>query len=292
MLVGGLKLSGAELARAESDARGNLIAAWSGLALGIAAVGTYLTYRLSRRGQVTDRFGKAIDQLGNESLAVQTGGLYALEQIVKDSRELHWPVMEAVFGYLADRAPWRSEGDGAGPYDGADEEELQKRVKRLTMPANVQAAVTIIGRRDPTYDRDGGVINLKGLDLGDARLDGARLAAHSPNLDKVNLRRTHLAGAHLRRAHLAGADLSEAVLFDANLQGADLTGARMHRTDLGYANLKGVNLEGADLTGATGLGSAKLEGVRWNAATTWPSEDVPAEVQPSRVDRLQDSVSG
>jgi hypothetical protein len=279
VLVGNPGLSGTDLARADSDARGNLISAWSSLALILAAVGTYLTYRLSRRGQVTDRFGKAIDQLGSQSVAVQTGGLYALEQIVKDSRELQWPVMEAIFAYLSASAPGRRETDHPW-YEGLDGDELRRRVKQLVLASNVQAAITIIGRRDPRYDQKAGVLNLKGLDLGDARLDHARLAVRWPLLSKVTLRYSHLAGAHLRWAELNSADLTGAVLCDADLEGANLTGARLEGCDLRFANLKDVtlknaNLEGANLTGVGGLGSAQLVGVRWDAETRWPDGVVP-----------------
>src|SRR6266480_4223544 len=43
---------------------------------------------LTNRGQITDRFGKAIDQLGQEGLdkiGLRLGGIYALERIMKDS---------------------------------------------------------------------------------------------------------------------------------------------------------------------------------------------------------------
>ena len=50
VLVAGIQLSPMDLAKAQSDARANLIAAWGGLAIGVAGVGTYLTYRWDRTG--------------------------------------------------------------------------------------------------------------------------------------------------------------------------------------------------------------------------------------------------
>jgi hypothetical protein len=279
-LVSGLHLSGADLAKAESDTRGNLVAAWTGLAIGLAGIGTYLTYRLNRRGQVTDRFGKAIDQLGNQSLAVQTGALYTLEQIVYDSPELHWPVMEVLFAYLNTSAARDRLGAPRITYPSVVGEDLQMQVKGLSLPSNVQAALTIIGRRDASRDVDGGVLNLRNLDLGDARLDRASLAARSGRPAKVNLRYAHLAGAHLRDARLASADLTQALLIDANLKGADLTGARLVRADLRLVHLDGVTLKHADLSGADlrsvqGLVAAQLTEAQWDAETRWPAGLVP-----------------
>jgi hypothetical protein len=39
---------------------------------------TVRTYRLTQQGQITDRYTKAIEQLGAEKLEVRLGGIYAL----------------------------------------------------------------------------------------------------------------------------------------------------------------------------------------------------------------------
>ena len=52
------------------------------------------TLRISQEGQITERFTKAIDQLGNkDSLAVRVGGIYALERIARDSERDHGPII-------------------------------------------------------------------------------------------------------------------------------------------------------------------------------------------------------
>lgn len=52
---------------------------------GIALIYTARSYRLSRRGQVTDRFTKALERLGSAEPYVCIGGVLALEQIVQDA---------------------------------------------------------------------------------------------------------------------------------------------------------------------------------------------------------------
>ena len=248
LLVAGNGLSGVDLAKAENDARGTLVAGWTGLAVAVAGVAALLTYRLSRRGQVTDRFSRAIDQLGATSMAVRTGGLYALEQIISDSPELQWAVMETLFAYLSQNAPRSRVDKGAASYPyPATDKQLETLVKPLSMATDVQAALTIIGRRNPSLDKKEGVLSLKNLNLSDARLRGANLQsadkhekARTANagpqlgstiksskvqLSKVNIRHTHLAGAHIEGALLANADFTDAVLIGAHLKGADLTGA-------------------------------------------------------------------
>src|SRR5262245_41733447 len=63
---------------------------------------------ITREGQITDRFTKAIAQLGEqgpEKLAVRLGGIYALERIAKDSKDDHWPIMEVLTAYVREAAP-------------------------------------------------------------------------------------------------------------------------------------------------------------------------------------------
>ncbi len=43
------------------------------------------TVELTEQGQVTDRYAKAIEQLGSGRLDVCIGGIYALERIARDS---------------------------------------------------------------------------------------------------------------------------------------------------------------------------------------------------------------
>src|SRR5829696_516895 len=45
------------------------------------------TLRITEQGQITERFTRAIDQLGETELEIRLGGIYALERIAKDSPE-------------------------------------------------------------------------------------------------------------------------------------------------------------------------------------------------------------
>ena len=68
-------------AAAEASTRTGLIAGLAGLgALGSLAIATR-TYRLTQQGQITDRYTRAIEQLGSDKLDVRLGGIYALERI-------------------------------------------------------------------------------------------------------------------------------------------------------------------------------------------------------------------
>jgi hypothetical protein len=89
------------------NARGRLLTLGAGLVAAAALVFTALnfsllrpnseqadqwqrrTHELTEQGQVTDRYTKAIEQLGSKELDVRIGGIYALERIARDSAKDH-----------------------------------------------------------------------------------------------------------------------------------------------------------------------------------------------------------
>jgi hypothetical protein len=173
------------------NARGRLLTLGAGLFAAGALVFTARNFTLSREGQVTDRYTKAIKQLGSDKLAVRIGGIYALERVARDSAKDHPTVMEVLAAFV--REPPYDRGGAGG--------ELMR------LWPDVQAAVTVIGRRISRNDRDR--IDLTGANLADADLTHANLA-----------------GANLARADLAYADLA-----DTNLSGAELSGTRWSLRD-------------------------------------------------------------
>ena len=157
---------------------------------------------------MADRYAKAIELLGSQEIDVRIGGIYALERVIRDSPEDHPTVMEVLIAFIRENSKeqWPPRGpDGRVP-------------GRWTRP-DVQAAVTVVGRRDAERDIPGQLIDLWGANLTAAYLRGADLRG-------ATLRYADLTGAYLRGATLAGADLRDAILVDAkHLDGADLTGA-------------------------------------------------------------------
>ena len=200
------------LQTARDAARGRLLTLAAGLLAISALVYTARNFTLSREGQVTDRYTKAIEQLGSDKLDVRIGGIYALERVARDSARDHPTVMEVLTAFIREHShePWPPSDPGG-----------QERARSIR--PDVQAAVTVVGRRDAKRDIE--QINLTG----------------------ANLTRAYLTRAILIRANLTGADLTH-----ANLGGADFGGA-----DLTHANLTYAYLDGADLT------YAYLGGARW-----------------------------
>jgi hypothetical protein len=208
---------GAALQTARDAARGRLVAFGAGLFAAGALVFTARNFILSREGQVTDRYTKAIEQLGSDKLDVRIGGIYALERVARDSAKDHPTVMEVLTAFIREHSREQWPPPDAG----------QPVQEESTRP-DVQAAVTAVGRRDA--ERDILVIDLAAADLTRA------------NLTRANLTRAHLTGANLAGANLTFAHLADATLFDADLTRANLTGAILAGADLAAADLTDADL--------------------------------------------------
>ena len=70
-----------------------------------AVIYTARNFSLARQGQVTDRYTKAIEQLGSDKgLDAQIGGIYALERIARDSHVDHPNNIEVLAAFIRDHS--------------------------------------------------------------------------------------------------------------------------------------------------------------------------------------------
>jgi len=254
-----------------------------------AGVGLYLTYQNAQEQQrlaqeekqlnterlITDRFSKAVEQLGHNEISVRIGSIYALERIAKDSPKDHWTVMEVLTAFVRERSPKRQPSLKISTRQSPNGKEPELP----GIPTDVQSALTEIGRRDALEGTKNQRLNLSRTYLVDSDLINANLQKallpegnlQGASLDDVNLQgaflwRANLQGAFLWRANLQGAYLyggylQRAYLIKANLQGANLIKANLQGANLIKANLQGAILLATDLRGKIRLTQLQLEGV-------------------------------
>jgi hypothetical protein len=204
-------------------------------------------FELTRRGQLTERFTRAVDQLGQtDKLDVRLGGIYALEQLAHESADEYVPIIEILTAYVRSHAPAKRCDDGT-----TDEVQPGQRVDHLLAedaPVDIKAVMTTLARLSDNPKRTEVQLDLRKTELRGVHASGLHAGG------------ARLEGANLRRAILDGADLQGAILVLANLQEADL-----ERANLWWAYLGGANLQGAKLKGAT-LQKAHLKGVNLRKA--------------------------
>lgn len=222
---------------------------------------TQETFRITERGHLTERYTRAIEQLGSERDAVRLGGIYSLEQLAVDSTRNgdQATVVEVLSAFVRVHRPLGhsaadDEAARLGLERAEESESLDVESKSMgrsgpdtalsdAFPIDVQAAVTVLGRLPtrlevPRADLTGA--NLSNADLSDATLAGATIVG-------ADLTRAKLTGADLRGADLSQANLTEATLNGVNLVAANLTLATLDSADLTNANLTCATLASARL---------------------------------------------
>lgn len=200
----------------ENAARQTLATMLGGLVL---LVGAYFTWRnikltqqsvataqnaliISQEGQITDRFTKAIEQLGavdasgKKKLEVRLGGIYALERIANQSERDYWPIVEVLSTYVRENAPLK-------PQESPPKNEVPTRfpptspVAPPPPAADIQAILTVLNRRNRNYEKENQHLDLTNTDIRRANLGWA-------NLWEANLSGAYLREADLNRAALGG----------------------------------------------------------------------------------------
>ncbi|HZM25816.1 MAG TPA: pentapeptide repeat-containing protein [Gemmatimonadales bacterium] len=203
---------------------------------------------LAEQGQITDRFSKAIDQLGREDakdLSLRLGGIYALERIMRDSDDDEAAIVEVLSAFVR--------------------EHTRIGAKPIRNPTtDVQAALTVLGRR-PNADQRG-----FGTDAGFGIIDLRDAPPQEVHLEKASLQGAHLEGALLKGAHLDAANLRVAHLEGADLEGTVLNGADLEGAHFEKARLKNTYVGGTDLSKTTGLTTESVREVCADKDTTFP----------------------
>ena len=223
--------------------------------------------RISQESHYTELFTKAVEQLGADkvvkvtrpeeapdigkglvtwveektvrNIEVRIGAIYALERVLKESKDLKVSFDEQIVDTLSayvrenckypiktlgplENRPLPNEFDGFYEYQDSLREKLFE-FRRGEMPANVS-------------DVQAAISALKRYSIGIA----FRNSINDSNF--INLRNVNFQGADL-----SGIILSNADLTSAHLEGSDLSGAVFHGVDFTLAKMEGVNLSGATL---------------------------------------------
>ena len=272
---------------------------------GQSLIATRKQYGLSEQGQVTDRFARAVENLGSDKVNVRLGGIYALERLARDSVQDQPTIVEILSGFVRTQAP------AAGPPCSVPDRIQPTRdtsngvfsAPPVQPQVDVQAAITVIGRRDPHHDgattpnpNDSCLTGLRVVGtFAGASFDRSKL--HPTYFFGRDLRCTRFVGADLSGAYVNGVDLTRANLFNATaiattFTGADMQGAILDQADFSSADFAGANLstahlDGTILTGARFRGGprrgglhfadAKLAEISYSGETRWPAGfDPPA----------------
>ncbi|WP_084469774.1 pentapeptide repeat-containing protein [Jiangella gansuensis] len=245
-------LTPSESVAALADTRQAILTGLGGLGLLIGVAFTARTYLLNRRAQLTDRLARSVEQLASGQLAVRLGGVYALEQLMRESKQEHEAAVDVLAAFVRENASYRNVSAGGSEAPVMQQEESQEpEISRL--PTDVQSVLTVLGRRPVRHEShrlDLAETDLRGADLRGARFDRADLS--EALLNGSDLSKSSLVGALLNFAQLVAAEITDADMSDASLRGAKfqearMTGVVLRGADPFKARFSGATLEGVDL---------------------------------------------
>jgi hypothetical protein len=229
-----------------------------------------------QKSRLTERLAGVFAQLGSDQITIRIAAIHTLEQIAREHPDQHGPIMQTLGAFVRECIPAPT-----GRYVGRRYEPPDPSQVFVPPRTDVQAALTVLGRRTRDHDRpiDRPVltaVNLSGYDLSDGdftsgnfrgsylcgtTLTGARLAAATfdyANLERADLYGADCVGASFGGVAAPGARFAHARLDRANLGEADLRGADFTRAHLEGANLLNADCDGAALNDAVGLAGAAL----------------------------------
>lgn len=277
--------------------------------------------RATEESYLTGRISDAVTQLGMErtvwedglqntkpNLEVRLGAIYTLERVAIESRRDHISIMETLCAYVRENTRQPRYDEDASKEKWAEVAKKKKKeiwdltnderasVAVLLPPrADIQAALTILGRRDERspgrleYEiRNNFHLDLRGSNLANADLNNANFGPVL--LDDANLQGASLFVAKLKGASLNHVNLQEADLFKVNLSDASLNGAQLQRSWLDWANFQGARMvmarfqeanfsaaemlyagvKAADFTGVTHLSKDQLDVMIGDGSTILP----------------------
>ena len=196
--------------------------------------------RLATSRLLAERFSKSIEQLGTNQITGRLGGIYSLEKLSRDSpQEYYRTVMEVLTTFIRSQSSTLL--------------KTKHRQELQSIAVDIQAALTVIGRRYLLESEGGQKLNLSHTNLTEAQLH------ESLNFENFLFEGACFNGAYLSRINLSHSNLNKAKLnnvnpldkrltvksakfMNAQLVEAEIMGSQLSRADFSNANLHKANL--------------------------------------------------
>ena len=142
----------AEMRASLSDLSLAVFACLSGIGAVFGFYTSILRTETAGQGLITDRINKAVEGLGRSNLKdepvieIRIGGLYALERIAQDSIRDHIQILEIFCAYIRYNSPLKNKKINKD--NDIEAKTIQENDETGKLREDIQAALTIIGRRD------------------------------------------------------------------------------------------------------------------------------------------------
>lgn len=200
---------------------------------------------ISEQGQITERFTRAIEQLGSDKLFLRVGAIAALERIGHDSQNDVLTVLNLLSRFVRENR--------------STTETDYVRASTSPVPLDIQESVFALSRLARQYDsfleKEKLRIDLSGTQLSYMKPPENACLTHFDfaNSDLVGGQFFNIEcnGTRFKGANLTGADFSGGKFLHANFSSANLANARFTTADLSKARFIEANLAKACFSHST-----------------------------------------
>lgn len=236
---------------------------WEGVLYNISTWPNEKTVIQWQGEEIAPQDNEEIDKVGDwqvftetePNIEVRIGAILSLERIAQDSTLYdkgrdHVRVMEILCAYVRENAPASKAPDLPFPQgckeDTIDEKRksiLSWRFSELTLRADVQLALSVIGRRTPQQVR---------VERDHLSQDGT---GYRIDLSRANLRYANLEYLNFEKANFFHSQMQAAFCKGANFRGANFIYCELTGVSAAHANLSSAKIEMSDFSHATMTGA-------------------------------------
>ena len=238
---------------AEDKARNTMLKIIGGIFVGIGVYFTWKKVFVSNEGQITDRYSKAVGQLGHDKFEVRLGGIYALERIAHESKKDRNSILQVLSAYVRHRYPRNGNIIDDNPDSRID---LKAILKIITSDYFKSYKIDLSNSDLHKVNLNGANLyeaNLKNCDLSysylhDAIMKGCVL--NDSDMKGVAMVKVNLKEACIEGVILSDATLNEAILEKTLFNGVDMSNTQFQKAKFQEASLVACYFDGAYLEGA------------------------------------------
>lgn len=219
---------------------------------------TWETLQVNREGQITERFTRAIDQLGHEKIQIRLGAIFALERIARDSARDAGTIGQILLSYLHESSSRGEVYTDYIPEDEVPEDHDTYIPGGIRASADVQAIVTVLGSNEMWQEGRPHRYEIKGIDL--QRVDMTGLDFHRCDFSHSDLRYSEAVATHFEESDMESTELEHNVFYGSYFQHARFQRCNLWDVSFQHGNLQNsrfimcqlnrVDFRNSDLTSA------------------------------------------
>jgi len=206
--------------------------------------------QIAERGQVTERFSKAVEHIGDkENVSVRIGGLYALEKIALDSEKERATIQKVIASFIR-RPPYLDKSKTTISSNLNDCPDIHIAIKIFRDLNNSSDSYPDLSNARLEY------LDLSRLDLSKLNFTGASFKGSSlkyANLNKSNFvtsdfEKSDLSNVSVHSTNFMNTDFTKSILFQSTIKDCCLSFSKFEEAEIESTSIRNSALSYCDFS--------------------------------------------